>query len=88
MSSDVRPLDSCNAALIAAIEENDVARMAVAVEDGASVSTGLDECGRNALHFAAAYGHIDSMEWLVQHGADVDASHADGSTALHVAGTD
>ena len=39
--------------------------------------------GRTALHWAARYGHLSVCQWLVRHGADVDAQMADGTPPLH-----
>ena len=41
--------------------------------------------GSTALHCAAAGGHEDCVEALLEAGADVLARDAKGSTALHVA---
>ena len=39
--------------------------------------------GRTALHWAARNGHLGVCEWLVAHGADVDATSSDGTPPLH-----
>jgi hypothetical protein len=49
----------------------------------------LISCANNAentpLHVAAAYGHLDTAEFLINHGADINAKNEDGWTPLHVA---
>jgi ankyrin repeat protein len=41
--------------------------------------------GSTLLQLATMLGRIDAMNWLLDHGANVNASNADGITALHVA---
>lgn len=44
-----------------------------------------NQSGRTALHLACDYGHVDAALLLIDVGADVSATDADGSTPLHVA---
>ena len=41
--------------------------------------------GHGALHWCAAKGHLQCIQWLVQQGADPNAINAEGSTPLHAA---
>lgn len=41
--------------------------------------------GNSALHWAAAYGHVDAARWLLGAGADVLGRNLGGSTPLHSA---
>ena len=46
----------------------------------------VDECGLTCLFMAAAGGEREVCEWLVAHGADVDARNPeDGRSPLHAA---
>lgn len=38
-----------------------------------------------ALHYAALYGRINTVEFLIDSGADIDAVDKNGNTALHLA---
>lgn len=44
-----------------------------------------DEDGWSALHFAAAKGHLDTVQLLLRNGADVDLAAKDGATPLMLA---
>jgi ankyrin repeat protein len=82
LANDTR---SDNAAFVAAIRANDIAAMARAVGGGMSVAAGLGDDGSTPLHYAAFYGHVALLEWLVGQGADVHAKSKTGHTPLHVA---
>jgi hypothetical protein len=42
-------------------------------------------CGLSPLHWAAAYGFVDVVKILLEHGADVNPRNVDGITPLHLA---
>ncbi|CAG5136318.1 unnamed protein product [Candidula unifasciata] len=42
-------------------------------------------CGWNALHVAAAYGNVKTMQFLLAQGCDIEAVTREGETALHIA---
>jgi ankyrin repeat protein len=53
------------------------------LDEGADVAA-ADNDGGTALHWAAAYGRLDVVTWLVEHGeADVHAKDDTGRTVLH-----
>jgi ankyrin repeat protein len=39
----------------------------------------------SALHFAARYGNLDTIKYLIQIGADLNIQDKDGNTAIHLA---
>ena len=41
--------------------------------------------GHTAIHWCAAKGHMNCMNWLLQQGADINSLNAEDSTALHAA---
>lgn len=73
--------DEAGMRLIEASMDGDVAAMASAVRDGASVAF-QDPGGQTALFWAAMEGHGEALEWLVARGASVDATNEGGQTAL------
>jgi ankyrin repeat protein len=70
-------------ALFAAIDTDDGAAMALAVEGGASISSARNNNGDSPMMIAASIGEVGVMAWLVEHGADVNAAASHGTTALH-----
>ena len=46
---------------------------------------GIDEYGRNNLHYAASEGDLEKVRSLIDGGLDVNAVDDDGFTALHFA---
>ncbi len=44
-----------------------------------------DHAGFTPLHFAACYGHVDCVQYLLDHRADIAAESLHGWTPLHVA---
>jgi uncharacterized protein len=47
--------------------------------------TGWDFTGAPPIHFAAYYGHVDAVVYLLSCGAGIDSKDAAGTTALHAA---
>ncbi|MBK8286045.1 MAG: ankyrin repeat domain-containing protein, partial [Ahniella sp.] len=52
------------------------------LDAGAMVSAGLPDTGVQALHQAAANGHVGLVGLLLERGAQVDATDVDGASAL------
>jgi len=46
-----------------------------------------DNAEKTALHYAAQYNSVAVAQWLIEHGADINAENADGYTPLHYAST-
>jgi ankyrin repeat protein len=55
------------------------------LEDGQNVNmlSRMNSRDTTALHAAASGGHRDIAKYLLDHGADIHARRAQGSTALH-----
>src|SRR3569833_4135867 len=46
-------------------------------------ATTTDYYKKTALHLAAARGNLDVVQWLVEHGADINVKSNDGEPELH-----
>lgn len=78
-----RPVDPKITALIAAVragKSNEIEKQITASPD---VVKGTDAGGSSALHHAAGYGPIDSLQLLIDKGADVNVKNRRRSTPLH-----
>ena len=42
-----------------------------------------NELGRTMLYCAARNGHLNVVQWLIEHGADINCLESDGNTPLH-----
>ena len=81
--SDYTSLDGVNALTLCVILDRPVAFQKL-ISVGASVN-GLDGIGTPTVVWAASQNRIDYMEELLCHGADVNATTADGETPLYFA---
>jgi ankyrin repeat protein/mono/diheme cytochrome c family protein len=77
-----RPVDPKVAAVIAAVRTRNRAALEtlIAAEPGLARST--DAAGSTPLHHAAGFGALDSITFLLDNGADVNAKNRRGSTPL------
>ena len=64
-----------------AIRDNNLAQLETLLNQPASAGV-ADSRGITALMYAAEVGSVDAMRLLIEHGADVNAQNAFGSTAL------
>ncbi|CAF0712636.1 unnamed protein product [Brachionus calyciflorus] len=78
-------------ALIIATESGSFACVKCLVENGLDVNYRIDgkgeTAGRTPLFCASVKNHPDIVEYLIQHGADVNASEDSGLSCLHIAAT-
>lgn len=72
-------------ALLAALRDGDVDAVTTLLQDGDLSGTNRE--GDSALMWAARGSHIDMVELLLDHGMEVDATDAEGRTALLHAAT-
>jgi ankyrin repeat protein len=78
-----RVLSDRNEELRAASERGDLRTVERLISAGSDVNS-FDELGMTALHYAVREEHTDVVEFLVKHGADVNAHHEEsiGNTPL------
>lgn len=60
-------------------------QMEEAYQSDQSIAKKADGFGRTALHFAAAGGHKEAVEYAIKLGLDVNAKNNNGDTPLHLA---
>ncbi|KAL3502194.1 hypothetical protein ACH5RR_036643 [Cinchona calisaya] len=69
-------------ALLEAARYDDIDDLTSLASVGISLDS-KDPQGRTALHMASANGHLNIVEYLVQHGVDVNAVNTEHNTPLH-----
>lgn len=69
---------------LAAMTDN-VAIVHMIIDGGADINVADPGNGIRPLHISATKGCVDVCEFLLKHGADMDAQTAEGDTALHLA---
>lgn len=82
------PIDPKLAALIAAVRSRSQATVETLLQASPNLLTAKDPAKSTLLHHAAGFGTLETLQWLVAAGADVNAKNARGSTPLHWAVTD
>eukprot|EP01125_Pyxidicula_operculata_P015009 TRINITY_DN5071_c0_g1_i1.p1 TRINITY_DN5071_c0_g1~~TRINITY_DN5071_c0_g1_i1.p1 ORF type:complete len:271 (-),score=59.99 TRINITY_DN5071_c0_g1_i1:131-943(-) len=70
--------------IFTAAQTNNVKRLEEFIQDGADINERDWDRGNTPLHWASASGHLDSIEVLLEYGADVNISNKHGRTPLHV----
>ena len=76
------PVDPKVAAVIAAVRSRDRATLETLIAADPALVTSKDAAGSTPLHHAAGFGALDSLAFLVDKGADVNAKNRRGSTPL------
>jgi ankyrin repeat protein len=71
--------------LLDAIENGDLEQLSQIVEKDPACANTADEHDRLPLHYAAVYGHVHLVRYLIQHGADANARDGEGLQAIHKA---
>ena len=77
-----RPVDPKVAAVIAAVRSRDRATLERLIAADPALATSKDAAGSTPLHHAAGFGTLDSLTFLIDKGADVNAKNRRGSTPL------
>ena len=76
------PVDPKVAALIAAIRSRDAKSVETLLAADPALVSATDAAGSTLLHHAAGFGTLDSLTFLLDKGADVNAKNRRGSTPL------
>ena len=76
------PVDPKVAAVIAAVRARDRATLERLIAADPALATSKDAAGSTPLHHAAGFGTLDSLTFLIDKGADVNAKNRRGSTPL------
>ena len=83
MTSDVNAVnDSGETQLILAAREGNLTKVRVLVEQGAHLNQSNDDEKHTPMHDAAAFGHLNIVQYLVEAGADVEREDYYGSTPV------
>ncbi|KAF4335675.1 woronin body major [Fusarium beomiforme] len=84
-ASPIAHLDKPFVALLNAAAQGDIEELRKLCEDGVRLNR-RDRLGYTALHEAICFGHYNLVEFLINHGADVNATVTHGGdTGLHAA---
>src|SRR5262245_48386882 len=68
-----KPIDSRLAGLIAAVRSRDRKRTSALLKANPELANGHDSAGATPLHHAAAFGDLETMQLLLERGADANA---------------
>ncbi|KAI4878933.1 hypothetical protein NFI96_011807, partial [Prochilodus magdalenae] len=71
--------------LMKAVERGEVDKVSAVLSKKGIIPTKLDVEGRSAFHLSATRGHLECLNLILCHGADVTATDATGKNALHLA---
>jgi ankyrin repeat protein/mono/diheme cytochrome c family protein len=78
-----KPIEPKLAALIAAVRSAPRSTVEKLLRANPELLHATDPAKSTLLHHAAGFGTIETMTWLVESGADVNATNRRGSTPLH-----
>ena len=78
-----QPVDPKVAAFISAVRSGDRQRVEKLIAADPEIVNATDAAGSTALHHAAGFGTLETVELLLDKGAEVDAKNRRSSTPLH-----
>ncbi|XP_061154234.1 ankyrin repeat domain-containing protein 24 [Syngnathus typhle] len=71
--------------LLRAVEQNEADKVSALILKKGLCPTKLDAEGKSAFHHCVSRGHVDCLEVIIAHGADVNVTDGAGFGALHLA---
>ncbi|XP_049580607.1 ankyrin repeat domain-containing protein 24 [Syngnathus scovelli] len=71
--------------LLQAVEQNEADKVSALILKKGLCPTKLDAEGKSAFHHCVSRGHVDCLEVIIAHGADVNVTDGAGFGALHLA---
>ncbi|XP_077463714.1 uncharacterized protein ankrd24 [Stigmatopora argus] len=71
--------------LLQAVEQNDADKVAALILKKGLSPTKLDAEGKSAFHLCVSQGHVDCLEVIIAHGANLNVTDRAGFGALHLA---
>nr|XP_061790407.1 ankyrin repeat domain-containing protein 24-like [Nerophis lumbriciformis] len=71
--------------LLQAVEQNEAEKMSALILKKGLSPTKLDAEGKSAFHLCVSRGHVDCLEVIIAHGADLNVTDGAGFGALHLA---
>ncbi|XP_077573135.1 uncharacterized protein ankrd24 [Stigmatopora nigra] len=71
--------------LLQAVEQNEADKVAALILKKGLSPTKLDAEGKSAFHLCVSQGHVDCLEVIIAHGADLNVTDRAGFGALHLA---
>jgi hypothetical protein len=80
-----RDAETDDGSLVAAVRKGDSASIRKRLDDGADIGEPDPQLGLRPLAWAALLGNVQTLQFLIEQGAEVNARNRDGSTPLHFA---
>ncbi|XP_077390094.1 uncharacterized protein ankrd24 isoform X2 [Festucalex cinctus] len=71
--------------LLQAVEQNEADKVSALILKKGLCPTKLDAEGKSAFHLCVSRGHVDCLEVIIAHGADLNVTDGAGFGALHLA---
>ncbi|XP_077441294.1 uncharacterized protein ankrd24 [Vanacampus margaritifer] len=71
--------------LLQAVEQNEADKVSALILKKGLCPTKLDAEGKSAFHLCVSRGHVDCLEVIIAHGADLNVTDGAGFAALHLA---
>jgi ankyrin repeat protein len=79
----VRQTDPKVARLLGVVSEQSAAAVREALRENPALVNATDDFASTPLHYAAAYGSLETMTWLLDNGASVNAKNRRAATPLY-----
>jgi ankyrin repeat protein len=81
----VLAFSGCSPSILDASARGDVQQMEILLKESLDRVNYTDDLGKSAIHLAAVHNRLDSLQYLIEIKADLNAQDGTGQTALHIA---